>query len=80
MRRFPLAALLAATLLGLATIPALAQPYAPPPGYYDRGRPPPMRMEPRPAAPYGWYRPVWVPGRWVWTGYQWAWRPGHWRR
>ena len=21
---------------------------------------------------------VFVPGRWVWTGYGWAWQPGHW--
>jgi|GEM_PF-2059708 YXWGXW repeat-containing protein len=34
-----------------------------------------------PAAPLGidpGYRPLWVPGTYVWNGIDWNWAPGHW--
>ncbi len=39
--------------------------------------PPAPRVVVRPHAPH--HAAVWVPGRWIWTGYAWNWRAGHWQ-
>ncbi len=50
--------------------------YQPPPVFIDWA-PPPMRLEPITAQPYG--DAVWVGGYWVWQN-NWVWATGHWRR
>jgi hypothetical protein len=68
----------AASALGFAPLPTLAQPYPPPGAVIIAPRePPPPRYEVIPPPPH--HRRdvvVWSPGHWRWTGRGWVWVNG----
>jgi len=39
---------------------------------------PALRREVRPRRPLDYRDPVWIDGRWAWSGRDWIWRPGQW--